>query len=51
MKYLAEGIKQLPRNLLNFELNLSYNNLGNNVENMKYLGNGLKQLPSNLKGL
>lgn len=42
MKYLAEGMKYLPKNLQILELNLYRNNLGANDYNMVYLGNGIK---------
>lgn len=48
MKFLGEGLKQIPINLHNIELILNGNNLGENTVNMKFLGDGLKQLPNNL---
>lgn len=37
MEYLAEGLKQLPRNLKHLTLDLHYNELGLNNDNMKFL--------------
>lgn len=42
MKFLGEGMKQLPDYLQNLILNLSSNNLGGNSQNMKYFGEGMK---------
>lgn len=36
-KLLVEGMKKLPENIQSFELNLSYNNVGVNDENLKYI--------------
>lgn len=42
MRYLSENVK-------NFSLNLSYNSLGANCENLKFLVlKGIKKLPNNL---
>lgn len=38
MKWIGDGIKQLPKNLKYFEFYLSHNNLGENDEHMRLLG-------------
>lgn len=42
LKYLREGMKQLPCNLENLELGLIGNKIGENYSNLKYLGQGIK---------
>lgn len=42
MKTLLECIKHLPNDLQNFELDLSVNEMGGDVENMKFLVEGIK---------
>lgn len=42
-------MKQLPKNLQTFILDLQYNDLEGNSEQMNWLGEGLKYLPNNLK--
>lgn len=49
--FLRDFMEYLPRNLLSFELDLSYNSLGYNKEYMKYLRDGMKWLPNNLQVL
>lgn len=48
IKYLKDGMKFLPKNLLNIELNLNDCELGENLDHMINLGEVLKYLPSNL---
>lgn len=48
MKYLGEGMNQLPSNLLNLELYLDKNNLGQKPVNIKWLEKNIKLLPINL---
>lgn len=40
--YLGEILKQLPNSLIHLTLGLSYNKLGENLENMEFLGDGMK---------
>lgn len=42
MKFLEEGIKQLPDDLDHLILDLSSNNFGRNVEGAKWLVEGMK---------
>lgn len=49
MKYLGDGMKNLPNNLKYLAMNLSLNNLGRNEENMRHLGDVIKQLPISLE--
>lgn len=49
IKLLGETIKILPNSLHNFLLNLSYNNLAGNTENLINLGESMKYLPKNLQ--
>lgn len=50
----ANNLKMLSLSFINVQylkqlkLNLSFNKLGENEENMKYLGDGLKKLSDNL---
>lgn len=46
MKWIGEGIKQLPKNLYGLKLQLSDNELGGGA---KCLGEGVKYLPSQLR--
>lgn len=45
MKYIGEGIKQLPKNIQNLELNLYWNELGENTDNLKYLSEKMTNIP------
>lgn len=52
IKFLRDGIVQLPRSLQNSTLDLSGNWLGKNMENMKGLGEVMMKLSrKNLKRL
>lgn len=42
MKYLGEGIEQLPKNLKKITLNLYDNKIGDNKENLYYLADAVK---------
>lgn len=42
LKGLVEGIKNLPCNLENLELDLSYNFIGEISENLNFFGEGIK---------
>lgn len=48
MKLLREGMELLPYNLQGLKLELFYNGLRQNVENIEYLAEGMKKLPKNL---
>lgn len=39
-KYLSYGMKNLP--ITEFTVELSYNNLGENLDHIKFLGEGMK---------
>lgn len=41
-------MKNLPNNLKNLDLNMSFNNLGIKTENIKHLGILMKSLPNSL---
>lgn len=51
MKYLSNGLKQLPKNLRNLSVNLFCNYLGVRTENMWYLSDTFNFLPKTLKYL
>lgn len=42
MKYLGDGIKNLPKKLEYFALDLNSNYLGGNLSQINYIGEGLK---------
>lgn len=42
MKYILDGIEELPNNLEHIRLGLAGNNLGKNKENLYYLGDCIK---------
>lgn len=42
IRYLGNGIKQLPNFLKNLTLHLYGNDLGDNIENLKYMGDGIR---------
>lgn len=41
LKWLGEGMKQLPNNLKSFELYICKNDLGGREDNLKWLGEGM----------
>lgn len=41
MKYLAEAIIQLPKNLLNLKLDLDDNNIGEKADNIIHLSKAM----------
>lgn len=49
MKWLGEGIRELPKNLQDLELRFVHNDLGENTENVRLLGEVMKVLPINLQ--
>lgn len=49
MRQLVEGLKEFTKNINNFRLDLSSNNLGEEVENWKWLGEGMKWVSNNLQ--
>lgn len=49
MKFIGDGLKNLPEYLVDLNLILEFNDLGANYENMKFLSDGLKNLPDNLQ--
>lgn len=51
LKFLSEGLKNLPNNLNKLELNLNRNELGFEPEEFIYLSESIKKLPNNLHNL
>lgn len=52
MRFLEEGMKYLGKiNLKSLDLNLSYNNLGGNEDNLKFIRDLLVLLPISLQKL
>lgn len=48
MNTLVDCIKYLPNNLKILDLNLAWNKLGDNMDNIKHLEKYIKYIPNNL---